>query len=91
MAGDVPSLTIGPTGLAIYNTAAPLVKLSPGPESLLRQGGTSLVIFDGPDDDQSQPEGNPGARIACGVISPGDRAAILTPFGCRRLCSSRLK
>jgi Cu-Zn family superoxide dismutase len=72
MAGDVPSLTIGPNGLAIYNTAAVLVKLGPGPESLLRQGGTSLVIFDGPDDNQSQPEGNAGPRIACGVIVAGD-------------------
>ena len=70
MAGDIPSLVIGPNGVAAYNTTAPLARLSPGPASLLRPGGTSLVIFAQPDDDQTQPEGNPGARIACGVIQP---------------------
>jgi superoxide dismutase, Cu-Zn family len=75
MAGDIPSLVIGPNGLAGYNTSAPLAKLSPGPASLLRQGGTSLVIFAQADDDQTQPEGNAGARIACGVIQP------MTPLG----------
>src|SRR5579859_7241415 len=71
MAGDVPSLSIGPTGLSGYNTSAHLARLSPGPASLLRQGGTALVIFGQPDDDQTQPEGNAGARIACGVIQAG--------------------
>jgi hypothetical protein len=36
----------------------------------LRQQGTSLVIFAQADDDRSQPEGNAGARIACGAIVP---------------------
>jgi superoxide dismutase, Cu-Zn family len=70
MAGDVPSLSISPGGVSGYNTSAPLVKLGQGPASLLRPGGTSLVIFAQADDDQSQPEGNAGARIACGVIVP---------------------
>ena len=72
MAGDMPSLVIGPAGLGGYNTSAPLAKLSAGPASLLRPGGTSLVIFAQVDDDQTQPEGNAGARIACGVIVAGD-------------------
>jgi len=76
MAGDIPSLTIGPNGVASYNTAAPLVRLSPGPASLLRQGGTALVIFAQTDDDQTQPEGNAGARIACGAIVAGDLASL---------------
>jgi superoxide dismutase, Cu-Zn family len=72
MAGDVPSLVIGPNGLAAYNTSAPLVKLSPGPTSLLRPGGTSLVIFAEADDGTTQPEGNAGPRIACGIIVAAD-------------------
>jgi Cu-Zn family superoxide dismutase len=68
MAGDVPSLVIGPAGVGAYNTAAPLVKLNTGPAALLRPGGTSVVIFERIDDDLTQPEGNAGTRIACGVI-----------------------
>jgi Cu-Zn family superoxide dismutase len=36
--------------------------------SLLRQGGTSLVIHATADDETSDPAGNSGPRIACGVI-----------------------
>lgn len=68
MAGDLPSLVIGPAGVGAYNTAAPLVKLNTGPAAVLKPGGTSLVIFERIDDDLTQPEGNAGARIACGVI-----------------------
>jgi Cu-Zn family superoxide dismutase len=75
MAGDILSLIIGPSGLSGYNTSAPLARLSPGPASLLRPGGTSIVLFAQVDDDQSQPEGNAGARLACGVIVAGDLAS----------------
>ncbi len=71
MAGDLPSLVIGPAGLSSYNTAAPLVKLASGPASLLKPGGTALVIFAQADDDRTQPEGGAGARLACGVIVQG--------------------
>ena len=60
MAGDLPSLVIGPAGLAAYNTAAPLVRLTAGAAPLIRPGGTSLVMLAQADDDQSQPEGNAG-------------------------------
>jgi Cu-Zn family superoxide dismutase len=75
MAGDVPSLVIGPAGVGVYNTAAPLVKLNAGPAALLRPGGTSLVLFERTDDDLTQPEGNAGARLACGVIVAGAATA----------------
>ncbi len=70
MAGDLPNLVIGPAGVAVYNLSAPQVTLSEGPASLVRPQGTSLVIFAQADDDRSQPEGNAGARIACGAIVP---------------------
>jgi len=72
MAGDLPNLVIGPDGVAVYNLSAPGTTLQPGPTSLLGGRGTSLVIFAQPDDDQSQPEGNAGQRIACGVIVAGN-------------------
>lgn len=75
MAGDLPSLVMGPSGLTQYNTVAPLVNLSQGPAALLRAGGTSLVIYAQGDDDQTQPDGGAGARIACGVILPAQPSA----------------
>ena len=70
--GDLPNLVVGPAGVAVYNLSAPLATLQPGPNSLLGGRGTSLVVFDQPDDDKTQPEGNAGQRIACGVIVAGD-------------------
>lgn len=35
--------------------------------------GRTVIIHDGPDDFRSQPAGNPGEKIACGVISPVPR------------------
>ena len=37
--------------------------------SLFGPGGTSLVIHAQPDDEQTDPTGNSGGRIACGVIT----------------------
>lgn len=33
-------------------------------------GGTAVVIHADPDDEITDPAGNSGARIACGVIKP---------------------
>lgn len=72
MVGDLPDLVLGPTGLVRYSVSAPLATLRPGPTSLLGSGGTALVITSGIDDNQSQPSGNSGTRVACGVIlGPG--------------------
>ena len=80
MGGDLPSLVITRAGVSVYNLSAPLVTLGTGSNGVLRSGGTSLVVFSQPDDDQSQPEGNAGQRVACGVIqSTGASAAAAFP------------
>jgi Cu-Zn family superoxide dismutase len=88
MAGDLPSLVIGPAGLATYNTAATLVRLTAGAAPLIRPGGTALVVLAQPDDDQSQPEGNAGARSACGVIVAGATATGSFPVAAPGLAST---
>jgi Cu-Zn family superoxide dismutase len=45
------------------------VTLGEGANSLFTNGGTSLVIHAGPDDQKTDPSGNSGARIACGTIT----------------------
>jgi len=44
------------------------VTLAEGTNSLFHAGGTALVIHAKPDDGKTDPAGNAGARVACGVI-----------------------
>jgi Cu-Zn family superoxide dismutase len=68
-AGDLPNFTVGPDGKGSLETVDSLVTLKPGKNSLFQEGGTSLVIHAGPDDELTDPAGNAGARIACGPIT----------------------
>jgi len=68
-AGDLPNLIVREDGTARAEVVAMKVTLGPGESSLLGGQGTSLVIHANPDDDQTDPAGNAGARIACGVIT----------------------
>lgn len=67
-AGDLPNLVAGEDGTARADVVAKGVTLRPGPASLLRPGGTSLVIHERADDGKTDPDGNAGGRVACGVI-----------------------
>jgi Cu-Zn family superoxide dismutase len=69
-AGDLPNIVIGPDGVGAIVVTAPRVTLGPGENSLLREGGTAIMIHEGPDDHMTDPAGNAGGRIACGVIHP---------------------
>ena len=68
-AGDLPNLNVKQdgTGKASWLDADVTLK-SDAPNSLFRAGGTSLVIHASKDDEVSDPVGNAGARIVCGVI-----------------------
>lgn len=68
-AGDLPNLEVGEDGKVSESYLNEMVTLKPGEDNtLVREGGTSLVIHADPDDNISQPAGNAGDRIACGVI-----------------------
>jgi Cu-Zn family superoxide dismutase len=45
------------------------VTLGDGANSLFHPEGTAIVIHADPDDGKTDPTGNAGARIACGVIT----------------------
>jgi superoxide dismutase, Cu-Zn family len=69
-AGDLPNITAGTDGKAKVEAVATSVTLKEGVKnSLFQPGGTSLVIHAGPDDNVTDPAGNAGPRIACGVIT----------------------
>jgi len=67
--GDIGNLRIDPNGTTEVSLVADRVSILDGPNSLLKPGGTSLVIHESPDDLKTDPSGNSGARIACGVIT----------------------
>jgi|SRR2546422_5082392 len=68
-AGDLPNLTVGPDGTGSIDVTAAGVTLTAGRASLLQPGGASLIIHLDPDDEKTDPAGNSGARIVCGVIT----------------------
>ncbi len=64
-AGDLPNLSSDSQGVAVLSYTTPLLTVAPGPNSVV---GRAVVIYANPDDYRSQPAGNSGPRIACGVI-----------------------
>jgi superoxide dismutase, Cu-Zn family len=66
--GDMANQTAGKLGFLRATVIDPSVTLGPGPTSLFDADGSSIVIHAGSDDYKSQPAGNSGDRIACGVI-----------------------
>jgi len=67
-AGDMPNLSVGPDGTGKGEFLARGASLVAGPGSLFPDGGTAVVLHAAPDDMRSDPAGNAGARIACGVV-----------------------
>ena len=68
-AGDMDNFTVGADGTARVTVTDALVNLGDGAASLFANGGTALVIHAKADDMKTDPSGNSGDRIACGVIT----------------------
>jgi Cu-Zn family superoxide dismutase len=64
-AGDLPALKAAKNGRAKLDVTMDGISLRPGPTSIIGRG---LIIHADPDDFKTQPTGNAGARLACGVI-----------------------
>jgi superoxide dismutase, Cu-Zn family len=66
--GDIVNLTADKNGKAKASFLLAGVTLDNGANSLFHDGGTALIIHAKPDDLMSDPSGNSGDRVACGVI-----------------------
>lgn len=64
--GDMPALKADAAGRAVAHFHLTGVTLADGPTSIV---GRSLIVHKDPDDYKTQPTGNSGARMACGLIS----------------------
>jgi len=67
-AGDLANIEVDANGAAHVSVTVPDVTLGDGANSLFHTGGTALVVHAAADDYKTDPTGNAGARIACGVI-----------------------
>ena len=62
--GDLPNLTVGADSTATLTQATPIAV-----DSLFDADGSAVVIHTGADDQRTDPSGNSGDRIACGVLT----------------------
>src|SRR5260370_3474871 len=68
-AGDIPNFTADAKGKSKPTVIAAGVTLSDCPHSVFTGGGTSLVVHAKADDGKTDPSGNSGDRVACGLIA----------------------
>lgn len=67
--GDMPNITVGPNGVGTLNYVIAGATLEGGTAALLDADGAAVVIHASADDMKSDPAGNAGGRIACGVLA----------------------
>ena len=68
-AGDLGNIEVKKDGTGILSVVTPHLSLVPGASTnVAGSGGLAIVVHAQPDDEKTDPSGNSGARIACGVI-----------------------
>ena len=64
-AGDLPNLSTDGEGNAFYVFETSALSITVGPTSVLNR---SVILTRGPDDYRTQPDGNSGPPLACGIV-----------------------
>jgi Cu-Zn family superoxide dismutase len=67
-AGDLPNIEVAPDGKGRLESTTEGFSIGSGTTSLFDADGSAIVVHAAPDDFKTDPTGNSGARIACGVI-----------------------
>lgn len=68
--GDLPNLNVVANGDGHIDLTIAGAALRAGEHPLLDADGTAIVVHADPDDYRTDPSGNSGGRIACGVVAP---------------------
>lgn len=64
-AGDLPTLVADAAGNASLSVELDVITVGAGPADVIGKG---VIVHKDPDDFKTQPTGNSGARVACGVV-----------------------
>jgi len=67
-AGDLPNIFAAADGSLKFEILAPDLTLAPGPSSVFDADGSAIVLHAKADDYRTQPTGDSGDRVACGVL-----------------------
>jgi Cu-Zn family superoxide dismutase len=67
--GDMPNMTVGPDGSGSIEYHVADAAISEGATPLLDTDGAAIVVHAQADDNVSDPAGNAGGRVACGVLA----------------------
>jgi Cu-Zn family superoxide dismutase len=73
-AGDLPNVIVADSGAVTVETVIPHVTLKVGDRALADADGSALILHVEADDYTTDPTGNAGGRLACGVIAPPQAA-----------------
>ena len=73
--GDLPNMVVGDDRRGSLDAVRPGLRLTDGSMPLLDADGAAIVVHAQPDDYRTDPAGNAGQRIACGVLAHGKPAA----------------
>ena len=66
--GDLPNLVVGADSSGALHTTTRRLTLTTGALNALDTDGAAIVIHAAPDDQVTDPYGNSGARVVCGVL-----------------------
>jgi superoxide dismutase, Cu-Zn family len=70
-AGDLPNVDVGADRRGSLDAVRPGLRLVGGTAPLVDADGAAVVVHAEPDDYLTDPTGNAGARLACGILSYG--------------------
>jgi superoxide dismutase, Cu-Zn family len=70
-AGDLPDMYVEKNGVGRYEALIDSITLGSGETSIFDADGSTIIIHVTADDNVTDPAGNSGDRIACGVITKG--------------------
>ena len=68
-AGDLPDMYVNKDGVGHYEAFMESISLGSGETSVFDTDGSAVVVHATADDNVTDPAGNSGDRIGCGIVS----------------------